>query len=73
MRVYSKDPLPISPDVFTLYDPQIWGDGRPILAFYEQRRSMKYVAEIAQWSKADIENLFGRNAATAFKVQFTGL
>ena len=45
-------------------------DGRPILAIYEQLLSMKQAAEIAQWSKYDIENLFWRNAATAFNVKF---
>lgn len=47
-------------------------DGRPILAIYEQLLSMKHAAEIAQWSKDDIQNLFWRNAAEAFNVQFSG-
>lgn len=45
-------------------------DGRPILAIYEQLLSMKHAAEIAQWSPDDIQNLFWKNAATAFDVQF---
>ncbi|MEZ6034021.1 MAG: aminotransferase class III-fold pyridoxal phosphate-dependent enzyme [Planctomycetaceae bacterium] len=45
-------------------------DGRPILAIYEQLLSMKHAAEIAQWSPDDIQNLFWRNAAEAFHVQF---
>ena len=45
-------------------------DGRPILAIYEQLLSMKHATEIAQWSKDDIENLFWRNAVSAFKIQF---
>ena len=45
-------------------------DGRPILAIYEQLLSMKHAAEIAQWSGDDIQNLFWRNAASAFHVQF---
>ncbi len=45
-------------------------DGRPILAIYEQLLSMKHAAEIAQWSKDDIEDLFWRNAAAAFGIQF---
>jgi hypothetical protein len=46
-------------------------DGRPILAIYEQLLAMKQAAEIAQWSKSDIEHLFWRNAATAFNVKFS--
>lgn len=45
-------------------------DGRPILAIYEQLLSMKQAAEIAQWSTDDIENLFWRNAAAAFNIEF---
>ena len=45
-------------------------DGRPILAIYEQLLSMKHAAEIAQWSKDDIQNLFWRNAVAAFGVRF---
>ena len=45
-------------------------DGRPILAIYEQLLSMKHAAEIAQWSADDIQNLFWRNAVSAFHVQF---
>jgi len=45
-------------------------DGRPILAIYEELLSLKHAAEIAQWSKADIEGLFWRNAADAFKVKY---
>lgn len=45
-------------------------DGRPILAIYEQLLSMKQAAEIAQWSRSDIEHLFWRNAATAFDIKF---
>ncbi len=45
-------------------------DGRPILAIYEQLLSMKHAAEIAQWTSDDIQNLFWRNAASAFGVDF---
>ena len=45
-------------------------DGRPILAIYEQLLSMKHAAEIAQWSPDDIQNLFWKNAVSAFHVQF---
>ena len=31
---------------------------------------MKHAAEIAQWSNDDIQDLFWRNAATAFNVRF---
>ena len=48
-------------------------DGKPILAIYEQLLSMKHAAEIAQWSPDDIQNLFWRNAAEAFDVQFAGV
>ncbi len=43
-------------------------DGRPILAIYEQLLSMKHAAEIAQWNRDDIENLFWRNAVTALGI-----
>ncbi|MEJ7594015.1 MAG: aminotransferase class III-fold pyridoxal phosphate-dependent enzyme, partial [Planctomycetaceae bacterium] len=45
-------------------------EGRPILAIYEQLLSMKHAAEIAQWSADDTQNLFWRNAVSAFHVQF---
>jgi len=45
-------------------------DSRPILAIYEQLLSMKHAAEIAQWSKDDVEDLFWRNAARVFDVRF---
>ena len=45
-------------------------DGRPILAIYEQLLSMKHAAEIAEWSADDIQNLFWKNATSAFGVQF---
>lgn len=45
-------------------------DGRPILAIYEQLLSMKQAAEIAQFSADDIQNLFWRNAVSAFGVEF---
>jgi glutamate-1-semialdehyde 2,1-aminomutase len=45
-------------------------DGRPILAIYEQLLSMKHAAEIALWSKDDIEDVFWRNAAREFGVRF---
>lgn len=47
-------------------------DGRPILAIYEQLLSMKHAAEIAQWSTADTENLFWKNAAALFGIRFQG-
>lgn len=43
-------------------------DGRPILAIYEQLLSMKHAAEMAQWSQADIENLFWHNAVAALGI-----
>lgn len=55
-------------DRFKLQFPHC--DGRPILAIYEQLLSMKQAAEIAQWSKETIEDIFWRNAAKAFKVTF---
>ena len=45
-------------------------DGRPILAIYEQLLSMKHAAELAQWSRDDVEDLFWRNAVAAFGVRF---
>ena len=57
-------------DRFNLQFPHC--DGRPILAIYEQLLSMKHAAEIAQWSRDDIENLFWRNAATLFNLRFKG-
>lgn len=45
-------------------------DGRPILAIYEQLLSMKQAAEIAQWSTADIENLFWKNAVALLGIRF---
>lgn len=45
-------------------------DGRPILAIYEQLLSMKHAAEIAQWTRDDVENLFWRSAAELFGVRF---
>ncbi|MCH2373726.1 MAG: amidohydrolase [Planctomycetes bacterium] len=41
-------------------------DGRPILAVYEQLLSLKFAAEMAEYSKDQIEGLFWRNAVTAF-------
>lgn len=48
-------------------------DGRPVLAIYEQLLSMKHAAEIAQWSKDDIQNLFWNNAVTAFGIKAGGV
>jgi len=45
-------------------------DGRPILAIYEQLLSMKHAAEIAQWSRDDVENLFWRSATELFGIRF---
>ncbi len=45
-------------------------DGRPILAIYEQLLSMKQAAEIAGLNNDDIEDIFWRNAAKAFDVEF---
>jgi predicted TIM-barrel fold metal-dependent hydrolase len=45
-------------------------DGRPILSIYEQLMSMKQAAEIAQLSADDVQDIFWRNAATAFNVEF---
>ena len=45
-------------------------DGRPILAIYEQLLSMKQAAEIVGLSREDVENIFWRNAASAFGVEF---
>lgn len=47
-------------------------DGRPILAIYEQLLSMKHAAEIAELSKDDIQDIFWRNAAGLFDIQFRG-
>ena len=55
-------------DRFKLQFPHC--DGRPILAIYEQLLSMKHAAEIAQWSADDIQDVFWRNAAAAFHVEF---
>jgi hypothetical protein len=43
-------------------------DGRPILAIYEELLSIKHAAEIAQWSRGQIERFFWKNAAEAFQV-----
>ena len=40
-------------------------DGRPILSVYEQLLSLRDAAEIAQLSRAQVEGIFWRNAATA--------
>jgi glutamate-1-semialdehyde 2,1-aminomutase len=45
-------------------------DGRPILAIYEQLLSMKHAAEIAGFTRDDVEAIFWRNAAEAFGVSF---
>jgi hypothetical protein len=45
-------------------------DGRPVLAIYEQLLSMKHAAEIAGLSSGDIEDIFWRNAAGLFDVEF---
>lgn len=47
-------------------------DGRPILAIYEQLLAMKQAAELAQWSRDDIEHLFWGNAAAAFGIDADG-
>jgi hypothetical protein len=47
-------------------------DGRPILAIYEQLLSMKQAAEMAGWSREQVEQLFWKNAAEAFGVTFEG-
>ena len=41
-------------------------DGRPILSVYEQLLSLKFAAEMAGYTKDQIEGLFWRNAVTAF-------
>lgn len=43
-------------------------DGRPILAIYEQLLSMKHAAEIAQWSRGQIQDVFWNNAVRALGV-----
>ncbi len=55
-------------DRFNLKFPHC--DGRPILAVYEQLLSMKHAAEIAEWSKDNIQDLFWRNAAREFNITF---
>lgn len=45
-------------------------DARPILAIYEQLLAIKQATELADWTRADIEDLFWRNAATALGVRF---
>ena len=57
-------------DRFQLQFPHC--DGRPILAIYEQLLSMKQAADIAQLSKQDIEQIFWKNAAREFGIQFKG-
>ena len=46
-------------------------DGRPILAIYEQLLSMKHAAELAGLSQESIADIFWRNAAKAFGVEFS--
>ncbi len=41
-------------------------DGRPILAIYEQLLSMKQAAEIAEFSRDDVDAIFWKNAVAAF-------
>jgi len=45
-------------------------DGRPILAIYEQLLAMKHAAEIIGLSRDQIDDLFWRNAASAFGIEF---
>lgn len=45
-------------------------DGRPILAIYEQLLSMKQAAEIAGFTQSQIDDIFWRNAAEAFGIEF---
>jgi hypothetical protein len=45
-------------------------DGRPILAIYEQLLAMKHAAEIVGLSSSDIEDIFWKNAESAFGVKF---
>ncbi|MFN0053627.1 MAG: amidohydrolase family protein [Planctomycetales bacterium] len=45
-------------------------DFRPILAIYEQLLSMKQAAEIAQWTRDQIEDVFWRNAAELWGIKF---
>ena len=45
-------------------------DGRPILAIYEQLLAMKHAAEIVGLSLSDIEDIFWKNAESAFGVKF---
>ncbi len=44
-------------------------DGRPILCIYEQLLAMKQAAEIAGFSKEQVEDIFWRNAVTAFEIE----
>lgn len=44
-------------------------DGRPILAVYEQLMSMKFAAEVAGFSRDQIEDIFWRNATTALGIE----
>ena len=43
-------------------------DGRPILAVYEQLMSLKFAAEVAQLSQDQVQDIFWRNAVTAFDI-----
>ena len=45
-------------------------DGRPILAIYEQLLAMKHAAEIVELSSSDVEDIFWKNAESAFAVKF---
>jgi len=45
-------------------------DGRPILAIYEQLLAMKHASEIVGLSSSDIEDIFWKNAESAFGVKF---
>ena len=45
-------------------------DSRPILSVYEQLLSMKHAAEISDLGRDEIDDIFWRNAVTAFGVEF---
>jgi len=45
-------------------------DGRPVLAVYEQLLAMKHASEYAGLSSAQIEDIFWRNAAREFEIDW---
>jgi len=48
--------------------PKIHTDARPVLAIYDQLLAIKHAAELAGLSRAQIEDVFYRNARAAFGI-----